>query len=139
MKYPRITALVPQGEHFDSTAMNEGIWLTVGHVNSIETSLETVNASVATLTTERDSLQQELSQARQTAQTAATQAQNDLQARNEKITTLETELANLKKEPASEFTQTITTKDQGPGQNGGKDKYRTSYDEKAERYASIRK
>lgn len=116
MEYPRITALVPQGEHFDSSAMNEGIWLTVGHVNSIENSLETVNGSVATLTAARDNLQQELNQARQDAQTAATQAQNDLQTRDQQISNLQTEIATLKKGPASEFK--TTTRDEDPPPQG---------------------
>jgi hypothetical protein len=115
MEYPRITALVPQGEHFDSSALNEGIWLTVGHVNSIETSLDAVNGSVGALTAERDTLQQQLTLSQQDAQTAATQAQNDLQARDQKITSLETEIANLKKGPAGDFQTTTREQDNQPG------------------------
>jgi uncharacterized protein (DUF3084 family) len=135
MEYPRITALVPNGEHFDSTALNEGIWLTTGHFNAIENALESGNSSVSTLTTERDNLQQQLTQARHDAQTSATKAQDDLQARDQQISNLQTEIANLKKGPAGEFTQTTTTQDQVPGQ-GKTDmsKYRTSFDEEAERY-----
>ncbi len=36
MEYTNIISLVPQGEHFDPTAMNEGVWLTQSHLNSIE-------------------------------------------------------------------------------------------------------
>jgi len=123
MEYPRITALVPQGEHFDSTAMNEGIWLTVAHVDSIENSLESVNGNVATLTTERDNLQQQLNQARQDAQTNATQAQSDLQARDQEITNLKTEIATLKKGPASEFQNTSREEDPLPGSQKGTPSY----------------
>lgn len=135
MEYPRITALVPQGEHFDSTALNEGIWLTTGHFNAIENALESGNGSVVSLTTERDNLQQQLTQARQDAQTAATQAQNDLQARDQQIGNLQTEIANLKKGPAGNFTQTTTTQDQVPDQTtSDKNKYRTTYDDEMEAY-----
>lgn len=135
MNYPRITALVPQGEYFDSTALNEGIWLTTGHFNAIENALESGNGSVATLTTERDNLQQQLTQARQDAQTAATQAQNNLQTRDQQISNLQTEIANLKKGPASDFTQTTTTQDLVTGQpTSDKNKFRTSYDDEIEAY-----
>lgn len=127
MNYPRITALVPQGEHFDSTALNEGIWLTTGHFSAIEIALETVNGSVATLATERDNLQQQLTQ-------AATQA-------HQQIAGLQNEIATLKKGPAGEFSQTTTSQDQLSAQKveSGKNKYRTSYDDEAERYAGSKK
>ncbi|THU34241.1 hypothetical protein FAM09_24800 [Niastella caeni] len=115
MSYPRITALVPQGEYFDSTALNEGIWVTTGHFNAIENALETVNGSVTTLTTERDNLQQQLTQAQQDAQTAATQAQNDLQARDNTIASLQNQIATLKKSPAGEFQTTARDEDPQPG------------------------
>ena len=41
MKYPHLSATVPQGEHFDSSAVNEGVWLTAAHIDSIEASLAT--------------------------------------------------------------------------------------------------
>ncbi len=39
MKYPQLNSLVPAGEHFDESAINEGVYLTSGHLNSIETQL----------------------------------------------------------------------------------------------------
>lgn len=39
MKYPNLNALVPEGEHFDESAINEGVYLTVAHINAIEQSL----------------------------------------------------------------------------------------------------
>ncbi len=39
MKYPRLNELIPEGEHFDESAVNEGVWLTVTHLNNIEESL----------------------------------------------------------------------------------------------------
>lgn len=45
MKFPQLNSLVPAGEHFDESAINEGVYLTVAHVTGIENSLA-VNASV---------------------------------------------------------------------------------------------
>ena len=39
MEYTNIISLVPQGEHFDPTAMNEGVWLTETHIGAIENML----------------------------------------------------------------------------------------------------
>lgn len=47
MEYPKIISLVPQGEHFDASAVNEGVWLSVAHVNSIEEKLNS-NAAAST-------------------------------------------------------------------------------------------
>lgn len=118
MDYPRISALVPQGEHFDSTAVNEGIWLTTGHFSAIENALEANHGSLATLTTERDNLQQQLTQAQQDAQSAATTAINDLQERDQKITNLQAEIANLKKGPAADFQTTTREEDPTPNATG---------------------
>lgn len=42
-KYAKIAALVPQGEHFDESAIvNEGGWVSTGHLDAIEASLGTV-------------------------------------------------------------------------------------------------
>lgn len=118
MEYTRITALVPDGEHFDASAMNEGIWLTVSHVNAIETSLEAAGGALATMTTERDNVQQQLAQSQTAAQTAATQAQSDLQARDAQIATLQTQVADLSKKPASEFLTTTRAEDPKTGNAG---------------------
>lgn len=36
MEYKHILSLVPQGEDFDASAINEGVWLSTGHLNNIE-------------------------------------------------------------------------------------------------------
>src|SRR4051812_37446412 len=118
MEYTRITALVPDGEHFDASAMNEGIWLTVSHVNAIETSLEASGGAMAAMTTERDNRHQQLPQSQAAAQTAATQAQSDLQARDAQIATLQTQVADLSKKPAGEFLTTTRAEDPKPGNTG---------------------
>lgn len=107
----RISALVPDGEHFDATALNEGIWLTVGHVNNIENALETHEASAIQLTTERDTLQQQLTEAQTAAQASATQHQQEIAQRDERIATLQSENEKLKKTPAAEFQATSRPED----------------------------
>lgn len=39
MKFPKLTALAPIGESFDETALNEGIWVTGAHLESVEAAL----------------------------------------------------------------------------------------------------
>lgn len=39
MKFPKLTALAPAGENFDETALNEGIWVTGSHLESVEAAL----------------------------------------------------------------------------------------------------
>ena len=135
MEYPRITALVPNGEHFDSTAVNEGIWLTTGHFSAIEIALEASINCAASLTSERDNLQQQLTQVQQDAQTAAANSQKSLDDRDRQISNLQTENAKLKAGPAGEFSQTTTTEDPIPGQQtSNKNKFRTSYDDEIEAY-----
>jgi hypothetical protein len=48
MPYTRIISLVPDGEHFDASAIGEGVWLSTGHLNSIESSLEQNGAAFET-------------------------------------------------------------------------------------------
>jgi chromosome segregation ATPase len=49
MEYTQIKALVPEGEHFDTTAINEGVWLSEGHLNKLEESLSGLAAAKASL------------------------------------------------------------------------------------------
>lgn len=39
MDYKNIISAVPEGEHFDATAINEGVWMSQAHLNSIETAM----------------------------------------------------------------------------------------------------
>ena len=63
MKYPQLSAVVPQGEHFDDSVVNEGVWLTAAHLNNIEAALSTnaeldttMNSAIATMTGQIDGL-----------------------------------------------------------------------------------
>ena len=47
MEYPEIESLVPEKEHFDSSVVNGGVWLTDGHVNAIESALQALQTATA--------------------------------------------------------------------------------------------
>jgi chromosome segregation ATPase len=91
MKYKNIQSHVPQGEHFDESAIvNEGGFLSVNHLNAIESvlennastlstaqqSLQTATENVTTLTTERDAAQSALSTANATVTSQANKIAN---------------------------------------------------------------
>lgn len=121
----KIQSLVPAGEHFDPTALNEGIWFTVAHVNAIESALVAAGQTATTLTGERDAFQSQLTEAKNGASTAATKAAEDLQAANTKITALEAQIEALKKGPAAGFTETTAQQDR---QADTKNQFETSVD-----------
>lgn len=77
MKYPKITALVPEGEHFDEAVatVNEGIYLTASHFEGIEAALATADQAIADANTER-----------QTALDALTVAQAELESAQANVT-----------------------------------------------------
>ncbi len=75
MEFPQIKSLVPEKEHFDSSVIGEGIWLTSGHVNAIESALEARESSVQ--------------KAVETIQSALTQTESTLEATQEKLTATE--------------------------------------------------
>src|SRR5688500_1860631 len=112
MELTRIIALVPENEHFDATALNEGIWLTVGHVSNIENALSTQAASQAEVTSQRDNIQQQLTDAQAASQTATVTHQQEIAQRDQQIATLNAEIANLKKSPAGEFQNTNRGQDE---------------------------
>ncbi|HRH59782.1 MAG TPA: hypothetical protein PL045_04385 [Chitinophagaceae bacterium] len=76
MPYTRIAALVPANEHFDETAIsNEAAWITVGHLNAIESRLQlddqeliTATALTNTVKTERDAHAATITQLQQQVQ-----------------------------------------------------------------------
>lgn len=74
MKYPQLNSLVPATEHFDESAINEGVYLSIAHIDSIEQTLagsstlqagldETIAthaATIASLTGEKETAEKEL-------------------------------------------------------------------------------
>lgn len=107
MKYPRIATLVPQGEHFDESAIiNEGGFLSVGHLSGIEAALENnnlealeqANATITDLTNERDNTALELSAAQENLETA----NNTIATHGQRIIELEGQLAQFTGGPSGE-------------------------------------
>lgn len=112
MEYPQLTALVPQGEHFDSSAINEGVYLTEGHLNNIEASLAGQATVVAEMQQQIDNAQAAATEA-QTALTAATETNGTQAAR---ITELENDLVAARQAtPAAAFVEGAPEKDEHGG------------------------
>lgn len=109
--YEKITALVPDGEHFDSSAINEGVYLTEGHVANIEVELKNNAAAIAQHDATVTDLNGKLNTANQQLETSNQQ----LTAKDTEITALKNEVAELKKKPAADFTQTSKEKDDHGG------------------------
>lgn len=99
--YEKITALVPQGEHFDATAINEGVYLTESHVANIEVALKNADTLAA-------QMQQQLDAEKQTATDLQGQldaANNTVSTKDETIAALQNEVAALKAKPAADFAE----------------------------------
>lgn len=125
-QYNQIVALVPAGEHFDAAAINEGIYLTAGHVAAIETAL----LNHAGALTEKDNLLQAAADALQTAAATHAAELQPLQAAsgalataNETITALEAQVAELKAKAAGGFTAVAASGDDAHGEGGEKNSY----------------
>lgn len=109
MKYKKISALVPEGEHFDESAItNEGVWLSANHLNAIEsemqqgdTALDAVAAQITDLSIERDSAREEAAQA---TETIATQ--------NQTITELQAQVSELGKRSSGKGTVIASRQDE---------------------------
>lgn len=111
MKYPRIATLVPQGEHFDESAIiNEGGFLSVGHLSGIEAALENnnvealeqANATITDLTNERDNTALELSAAQENLETA----NGTIAERDTTIVELQAQLAQFTSNASGQGTVT---------------------------------
>lgn len=106
MKYPQLHSLVPEGEFFDESAINEGVFLSVGHVNSIEQTL--LNAGTAV-----ESVQNKLETANATISTleeSAIENANTISTQAQRITELESEVATLNagKQPSGKGSVVVT-------------------------------
>jgi hypothetical protein len=113
MIYPKISALVPQDEHFDEGGIvNEGGFLSTAHLAAIEAelsvdpsadntaALEQANASIEDLTTERNALQGQVD----ASQTTITE-------KDARITELEAQVVELGKSSSGDGTVVTTTVD----------------------------
>jgi hypothetical protein len=117
MKFQKIAGLVPEGEHFDESAIvNEGGFLSVAHLAALENdlgdstnaeALEQANASIVELTTARDTAMQELGAITENL----TAAQETITIRDARIAELEVQLAEFTKQPSGDGTVLHTTGD----------------------------
>lgn len=108
MEYTNIIAAVPAGEHFDASAVNEGVWMSVAHLNSIEAVMATFNTQL-----DDQALQaQQAVEANGTLTDALNTANATIEERNAEIASLQQQIADLKAAPAAPITQTTKEGDE---------------------------
>lgn len=107
MEYTQLNSLVPAGEHFDSSAINEGIYLTSGHVEAIENALASNSTTVSDLNTQITNITSE----RDTAQSALATANQTIADRDATIEQQAQEIATLKAGAAGSMKSTEKTED----------------------------
>jgi len=121
MKYPKVTALVPEKEHFDSSVIGEGVWMTVGHVSAIEGALQAQETATAeavatlqtTLTETKDSL--EIAETSVTALTATvSEKETTISTQSAKIQELEAKVLELGGKPSGIGSTTTAPLDTPP-------------------------
>lgn len=94
MKFPHINALVPEGEHFDESALNEGIYVSVGHFNAIEKALAAAAVSVEQLNTANATIA-ERNASVQNLNTTVSEKETHIGSLNQKVNELEAKVAEL--------------------------------------------
>jgi len=110
MEYTNIINLVPAGEHFDASAVNEGVWVSVAHLNNIENTL--VEASIKVdESTEQNRLAIENLEA---ANLSVQQATAAMEEKDNTIASLQQQIEILKAGPAAAIQQTAKEKDDQP-------------------------
>lgn len=107
MEYTNIIAAVPTGEHFDASAVNEGVWMSEAHLASIEATLAANTEAVASIKSQFDSE----ALARQQAETALVAANDSNVEKDNTIAAQAVEIAALKAAPAATITNTSKEKD----------------------------
>ena len=118
MKYPQIQALVPKGEHFDESAsLNEGGYLSTGHLSAIENDLATNTQALeqanAMIETHANSIA-DLNATIATMQTAADTAIANAATQTARIANLEAEVKELGSKPSGTGTTVTTAADAPP-------------------------
>lgn len=105
MEYTNIISVVPQGEVFDSSAVNEGVWMSVAHMNAVEKLLSDNAAAVASVKGQFDSealLRQEAETKLVAANDSNVEKDNTISAQAEEIKTLKAGAAGKMKETGKE-------------------------------------
>jgi len=107
MEFKHIIALVPDGEHFDAAAINEGVWISQGHLVNIESAFATAH----TLKGDADNDIEVLNDRITEMEEAATAAASTIQQKDDRIAELEAEVAALKAQPAAPIQATVKEND----------------------------
>jgi len=111
MEFNNIVALVPEGEHFDESAIvNEGVFLTIAHVQNIENTLAGAAQQITAAESNVATAQGLVSEATE----SVTAANNTIAERDATIAELNTQIAALKAAPAAPIQQTGKEKDEIP-------------------------
>jgi len=108
MEFNHIIALVPEGEYFDASAVNEGVWVSTAHLNNIEASL----ANAGTLVQQANDQVTATLALLDDAALASQQQADVIAAKDETIASLTAEIATMKQQPAAPITQTVKEKDE---------------------------
>lgn len=103
MEFNHILAAVPEGEHFDASAINEGVWISTGHLGNIEALLENANVLVNQANEQLQTAAANIEEANTKVETATT----TIAEKDAEIERLNAEIASLKAAPAKEITQTV--------------------------------
>lgn len=107
MEYNNIISLVPQGEHFDASAINEGVWVSQAHLDAIENTLAGNAASIATGKEEFDALNGSTAQLKTDLEASA----KTIDALNSTIADKDAEIERLKAAAAGQMKQTSKEND----------------------------
>jgi hypothetical protein len=120
-KFPKITALVPEKEHFDSSVIGDGVWMTIGHVNAVESALaasetatlEAVSTLQGTLSETKDSLEKaETSVVGLNA--TVSEKETTITTQSARIQELEAQVAELGGQSSGTGSKPIATNDPPP-------------------------
>lgn len=107
MEFKHIIGLVPDGEHFDAAAINEGVWISQGHLVNIESAFAQVDSLEAQANENIEKLNGRITEMEE----AATAAASTIQQKDERIAELEAEVAALKEQPAADLKDTSKQND----------------------------
>lgn len=107
MEFKHIIELVPDGEHFDASAINEGVWISQGHLTNIESAF----AQVDTLEAQANENIEKLNSRITEMEEAATADAATIQQKDARIAELEAEVASLKEQPAADLKDTSKQND----------------------------
>lgn len=107
MEYANVIAAVPAGESFDASAVNEGVWLSVAHLDNVEAAL----AGNASYVAESQATIAALTATGAELVTSNSAAAQTIAERDATIAAQAAEIATLKAAPAGNMQQTSKEKD----------------------------